>query len=262
MPLFILAATICRFINGSCLGSPDKPLQSVLHHTGNAHASKLDMACSPVLKQQVVNRPGRERHDIVESFRLVIGTAITLANPLSIRALALLLDLHVDKVTARLSMLHPVLEVPERLDSPVRLLYLSFRDYLTDPENRETGESWVDEKLAHQRLAKHCLRIMVGRLRKNICGLSLPGVRRSTVDLGQLEKSMPSQLQYACMHWAYHETKSDAKPDDDKEACDSLTTYFLNWLEARSLLGRAKECLDSIRSLARWLEVCLRVLKL
>ncbi|TVY63976.1 Vegetative incompatibility protein HET-E-1 [Fusarium oxysporum f. sp. cubense] len=83
VPLFIFAATLCRFVNDSCLGSPDKLLQSVLHHTSNGYASKLDMTYSPVLEQQVVNRSGRERCDIVESFRLVIGTIITLASPLS-----------------------------------------------------------------------------------------------------------------------------------------------------------------------------------
>ncbi|KAF6526118.1 hypothetical protein HZS61_009162 [Fusarium oxysporum f. sp. conglutinans] len=179
VPLFIYAATICRFINDSCLGSPNRLLQSVLHHTSKSHASKLDMTYSPVLKQQVINRSGRERYDIIESFRLIVGTIITLESPLSVRALALLLDVDIDEVTTRLRMLHSVLEVPESLDSPVRLLHLSFRDYLVDPENKEEVEFWVDEKLAHRKLAKHCLRIMRGALQENICGLSFPGMRRS-----------------------------------------------------------------------------------
>lgn len=126
VPLFIFAATLCRFVNNSYLGSPDELLQSVLYHTGNGHTSKLDITYSPVLKQQVINRSGRERCDIIKSFRLVVGTIITLASPLSIRSLALLLDVHVNKVTTRLRVLHSVLEVPESLDSPVRLLHLSF----------------------------------------------------------------------------------------------------------------------------------------
>ncbi|KNB07800.1 hypothetical protein FOXG_19913 [Fusarium oxysporum f. sp. lycopersici 4287] len=254
VPLFIFAATICRFVNDLCLGDPDKLLQSILRHTIKDHASKLDMTYSPVLKQQIVNRSGRERRNIIESFRFIVGTIITLANPLSVRALALLLDVDIHEVTTRLRMLHSVLEVPESVESPVRLLHLSFRDYLIDPENEVTVEFWVDEKLTHQKLAKHCLRVMRGGLRKNICGLSFPGMRRSAVDLGQLEKSMPSQVQYACMHWQYHQTKGDSKPNDEKEVYDFLTTHFLHWVEAMSLLGRVKECLDSLRSLARWLE--------
>ncbi|KAM0294477.1 hypothetical protein ACHAPM_011216 [Fusarium culmorum] len=253
-PLFISAATICRFVNDSCLGSPDELLQRLLEVTGSSHISKLGMTYLPVLEQQVINRPGRERRDVIESFRLIVGTIITLARPLSIRALALLLDVHVSKVATRLSMLHSVLEVPESLDSPVRLFHLSFRDYLVDSENRETVEFWVDEKLAHRNLAEHCLRVMRSALRENICGLSFPGMRQSAVGVGQLEKSIPSQLQYACIHWIYHQTEGDPELSDKNEIYDFLTTHFLHWLEAMSFLGQAKECLDALRSLTRWLE--------
>jgi len=61
-------------------------------------------------------------------------------------------------------MLYAVLDVPEDLDSPVQLPHLSFRDYLIDPENKETVELWVDDKLAHRKLAENCLRVMRGAL--------------------------------------------------------------------------------------------------
>ncbi|KAF5624061.1 wd40 repeat protein [Fusarium sp. NRRL 25303] len=146
VPLFIFAATLCRFINDRYLGSPDELLQRVLKAAGTGQGSKLDMTYSPVLSQQVLNRSGSERLDIIKSFRLIVGPIVTLANPLSMRALALLLDIHVNK------------------------------------------------------------------------------------------------------------TRGGSKPNDDKEVYDFLTTHFLHWIEAMSLLGRVKECLDSLRSLARWLE--------
>ncbi|KAH7153726.1 WD40-repeat-containing domain protein [Fusarium sp. MPI-SDFR-AT-0072] len=251
VPLFIFAATLCRFVNDSCLGSPDELLQSVLDVTGTGQASKLDMTYSPVLNQQVIHRPGRERCDIIESFRLIVGTIITLASPLSMRALALLLDIHVNKVTTRLGVLHSVLDVPRTLDSPVRLLHLSFRDYLVNPENKETLEFWVDEKLTYRNLAKHCLRLMRGALHENICGLSFPGMRRSAVDGARLEQRIPPELQYACMYWISHQTKVDYEPNDSNEIYDFLMTHFLHWMEALSLMGRAGEGLDSIRSLNR-----------
>lgn len=262
VPLFIFAATLCRFVSDSCLGSPDELLKTVLYAIGTGQARKLDITYSQVLKQQVVKRPGCERRDIIDSFRLIVGTIVTLASPLSIRALAILLDVHMSKVTTRLSMLHSVLDVPQNLDSPVRLLHLSFRDYLIDPENKETVEFWVDERLTHRKLAKDCLRIMRDGLSENICGLFSPGVRRSAVGLGQLENSMPLQLQYACMHWVYHQTEGDLAPNNDNEVYDFLTTCFLHWVEAMCLLGRVKECLESLRSLARWLKVCHYILEL
>ncbi|KAF9765081.1 hypothetical protein IL306_002692 [Fusarium sp. DS 682] len=249
VPLFIFAATICRFVNDSCLGSPDKLLQSVLHHTSNGHTSKLHMTYSPVLKQQVINRPGRERRDIIESLRVILGTIITLASPLSVRALALLLNVHIDEVTTRLRMLHSVLEVPESLDSPVRLLHLSFRDYLVDLENKDTVDFWVDEKLAHLKLAKYCLRIMRGTLRKNICSLSFPGMHRSAVGVQQLEERIPPEIQYACMNWVHHQTKVDLEPNGISDLYDFLKTHFLHWLEALSLIGRISESIGFIEEL-------------
>ncbi|KAI3571439.1 hypothetical protein IWW34DRAFT_291909 [Fusarium oxysporum f. sp. albedinis] len=249
VPLFIFAATLCRFINDSCLGSPDKLLQSVLHHTSNGHVSKLDMTYSPVLEQQVANRSGRERCDVIESFRRIVGTIITLASPLSVRALALLLDVHIDEVTTRLRMLYSVLEVPKSIDSPVRLLHLSFRDYLVDPENKETVEFWVDEKLAHRKLAKHSLRVMRSALRKNICSLSFPGMHRSAVGVHQLDECVPPELQYVCMNWVHHQSKVDFEPNDSNDIYDFLKTHFLHWLEVLSLIGRISESIGFIDEL-------------
>ncbi|KAK7582831.1 hypothetical protein V3481_012129 [Fusarium oxysporum f. sp. vasinfectum] len=252
VPLFIFAATLCRFVNDSCLGSPDKLLQGVLHHTGNGQASKLDMTYSPVLEQQVADRPEREKRNITESFRLIVGTIITLASPLSARALTLLLNVDIDEVTTRLRMLHSVLEVPESLDAPVRLLHLSFRDYLVDSENEKKIKFWVDEKLAHRRLAKHCLRIMrrtCNGLRKNIYSQSFSDMQRSAVDVEMLEERIPPELQYACMYWVYHQTKVDLEPNDMDDIYDFLKTHLLHWLEVLSLIGRIVESVGLIEEL-------------
>ncbi|SCO84450.1 related to RSA4-WD-repeat protein required for maturation and efficient intra-nuclear transport [Fusarium oxysporum] len=250
-PLFIFAATVCRFISDSCLGSPDELLRRTLHFTRGTHTSKLGMTYLPVLEQQVAHRSGRERCDIIESFRLIVGTIVTLASPLSMRALALLLDVHVNKVTTRLRVLHSVLEVPDSLDLPVRLLHLSFRDYLVDPENRETVEFWVDEKPAHRRLAKHCLRVMRTGLRKNICSLPFPGMHRSALDAKLLEERISPELQYACMYWVHHQTKIDLEPSDVEYMYDFLETHFLHWLEVLSLIGRMAESIGLIDELQR-----------
>ncbi|KAI7762674.1 hypothetical protein LZL87_014162 [Fusarium oxysporum] len=253
-PLFIAAATLCRFINDPYLGSPNALLQSVLHNTGNGHASKLDMTYAPVLKQQVARRPVPERYNIVKSFRLIVGTIIMLARPLSMHALALLLDVDINKVAARLRMLHSVLEVPENLDSPVRLLHLSFRDYLVNLKNEEIVDFWVDEKLAHRTLAEHCLQLMRGALRENICGLSFPGMRRFAVGVQQLEDHIPPELQYACTYWVHHQTKTIFETNNSHEIYEFLKIHFLHWLEVLSLMGRAGEGLGFIRSLMSWLQ--------
>ncbi|KAG8677869.1 hypothetical protein FPOAC1_003897 [Fusarium poae] len=250
VPLFIFAATVCRFVGDRNRNSPSIQLRKVLDYQSKGHVSQLDLTYGPVLRSFITGVSGDDKKQIINNFKMIIGGIVMLADPLSARALSQLLKVDPEVVDNRLDTLHSVLNIPPTRNAPVRLLHLSFRDYLI----KEKSEFQVDERCTHQMLAKHCLRIMRGALRKNICGLSFPGMRRSAVDLEQLEKSMPSQVQYACMHWAYHQTEGDSRPNDDKEIYDFLTTKFLHWVEAMSLLGRAKECLDSLRLLARWVE--------
>ncbi|KAF9775390.1 hypothetical protein IL306_006501 [Fusarium sp. DS 682] len=255
-PLFIFAATVCRFI-GDRRRSPQTRLNTVLGHGNRSHGSQLDQTYGPILRSQITSLPNEER-EIIRDFKVIIGSIITLASPLSAIALSCLIDVPPEVVGERLDVLHSVLSIPSEPTLPVRLLHLSFRDYLMTEES----EFQVDERHTHQTLAEHCLRVMRSALRKNICGLSFPGMRRSAIDIGQLEESMSSQLQYACMHWAYHQTEGDRELSDDNEIYHFLTTHFLHWLEAMSLLGRVKECLNALRSLTRWLEVCIYVLEL
>ncbi|KAG7414192.1 Vegetative incompatibility protein HET-E-1 [Fusarium oxysporum f. sp. rapae] len=250
VPLFIFAATVCRFIGDRKYDSPPIQLRKVLDYKSKGHVSRLDLIYGPVLRSLITDVSGDDKKQIINDFKMIIGSIVMLAEPLSAWALSQLLEVDPEVVDNRLDTLHSVLSIPPTRKAPVRLLHLSFQDYLI----KEESEFQVNERYTHQSLAKHCLRIMRGALRKNICGLSFPGMRRSAVDPGRLEKSMPSQVQYACMHWAYHQTEGDSKLNDNKEVYDFLMTHFLHWVEAMSLLGRVKECLDSLRSLARWSE--------
>ncbi|KAK7582828.1 hypothetical protein V3481_012126 [Fusarium oxysporum f. sp. vasinfectum] len=254
VPLFIFAATFCRFVGDSRRRNPRTRLQTMLNHGNRSHGSQLEQTYTPILRSQITELPKEEREEVIKDFKVIVGSIVTLASPLSVTALSRLIDFLPDIVDERLDALHSVLSIPLERTMPVRLLHLSFRDYLVDPGNRETVEFWVDEKLAHQNLAKHCLRVMRSALHENICGLSFPGTHRSTVDSSELEERIPPQLQYACMHWAYHQMEGDRKSNDSNEVHDFLTTHFLHWVESLSLMGRVKECLDSLRSLARWLE--------
>ncbi|EXL39972.1 hypothetical protein FOCG_17422 [Fusarium oxysporum f. sp. radicis-lycopersici 26381] len=250
VPLFIFAATICRFVGDSRRRNPQSRLQTVLGHGRRGRGSQLDQTYAPILHSQTISLPREEREEIIRDFRVIVGSIVTLASPLSVIALSRLIDVPIEVVGERLDALHSVLSIPSEATLPVRLLHLSFRDYLMT----DGSEFQVDEKHTHQSLGKHCLRAMSGGLCENICSLSFPGMRRSAVDFGQLEKRMPSELQYACMHWAYHQTSGDTELSDDNDVYGFLTTHFLHWVEAMSLLGRVKECLDALKSLARWLE--------
>jgi hypothetical protein len=258
IPLFIFAATICRFIGDRKRNSPPMQLRKVLAYESQGHVSQLDRTYGPVLHSLITDISENDKTQVIKDFKMIVGSIVILANPLSVRALSQLLEIDPEVMDNRLDTLHSVISIPPTRNGLVRLLHLSFRDYLITKES----EFRVDERHTNQTLAKHCLRVMRGGLRENICSLSFPGMHRSVVDHQQLEKAIPSQLQYACIHWVYHQMEGDRKLNNDNEIYDFLTTHFLHWLEAMSLLGRVKECLDSLRSLARWLEVCLCVLEI
>ncbi|KAI7771119.1 hypothetical protein LZL87_013446 [Fusarium oxysporum] len=252
VPLFIFASTVCRFIGDWKCGNPNKQLQIVLRHMNENHGSKLGMTYSPALKQQLTDRTRREKEEIVKEFRLIVGSIVCLASPLSTRALAVMLEVPLDTVADRLRMLHSVLSVPATHDLPVRLLHLSFRDYITDPGTKETNEFWVDEDLTHQDLAKQCLRIMRNSLGENICSVRSPGTRRSNINAQQIDACLSSELQYACLYWMYHRAAVSAPLDDSKEVHEFLTEHLLHWLEAMSLMGRTAETLAILKSSQDW----------
>ncbi|QPC62914.1 hypothetical protein HYE67_005145 [Fusarium culmorum] len=255
VPLFIFAATVCRFIGDRKCSSPPIQLHKVLDYERNGHVSQLDRTYGPVLRSLITDVSGYDKKQIIDDFKMIVGSIVMLADPLSIWALSQLLEVGSEVVENRLDTLHSVLSIPPTRKAPIRLLHLSFRDYLIKNES----EFQVDEKHAHRTLAQQCLRVMRSGLHENMCGLSFPGTRQSTVDSLELEERMPSQLQYACMHWTYHYMEGDPKSNDNDQVQDFLATHLLHWMEALSLLGRAKECLDSLKSLARWLEVRLDV---
>ncbi|PTD03442.1 hypothetical protein FCULG_00012782 [Fusarium culmorum] len=91
VPLFIFAATVCRFI-GDRRRSPQRRLQTVLGHGKRSHGSQLDQTYAPILRSQITSLPKEEREEIIRDFRVIVGSIVTLASPLSVIALSCLID--------------------------------------------------------------------------------------------------------------------------------------------------------------------------
>jgi hypothetical protein len=145
IPLFIFATTVCRFINDRKCGQPKDQLAKVLKYETRSQASKLDATYLPVLDQLLVGVTSSERRGLVKEFQQVVGSIIILASPLSTTSLDRLLGVPEGTVDSRTDLLHSVLSIPSLPDHPIRLLHLSFRDFLVDTEKRETNPFWVDE---------------------------------------------------------------------------------------------------------------------
>ncbi|QYT02124.1 hypothetical protein H0G86_009131 [Trichoderma simmonsii] len=253
IPLFIVAATICRFLSDRRLGGPHNQLSKLLEYQ-KIQTSGLDMTYLPVLDSLIVNLPLSAKQEVLTRFRYLVGSIITLAHPLSIRSLARLLDVSTDAVEDQLDLLHSVLGVPNDLDTPVRLLHLSFRDFLVDPAKKLDPIKypfWVDEQLAHSELFLQCIKLLSrdGALKDDICSLQLPGTLLSDISQTLIGQLLPGEVQYACMYWTYHLNLSNRSICDGDMVDQFLRRYLLNWLEALTLMGRSAESVRMIDEL-------------
>ncbi|KAL7916620.1 hypothetical protein GGI35DRAFT_485739 [Trichoderma velutinum] len=238
VPLFIFASTTCRFIADRKHGDPQRQLQRVLQYETKATMSRLDATYLPILDQQIDGLSNSEKAEAAEEFRAIVGTIIILRNPLSITALSQMLDISKETISNRLDMLHSVLDVPPSLTMPVRMLHLSFRDFLLDPEKRDKTPLWVEERQSHSTMANHCLRLL-GNLKPDLCNVKSPSI---------------SIVQYSCLYWVSHVRHSETKLVDGGPVSEFLLRHFLHWLEALSLMKRTREMIGFIQILRTLVE--------
>jgi hypothetical protein len=259
VPLFIFAATICRFIEDPAWADPAGQLAKVLEYrsrTQQSEISKLDATYRPILDQLLTGTEVAKR-SLANEVRIVVGSIVLLAEPLSTSSLARLLDIPKSVIDRRLMSLHSILSVPASAESPVRMFHLSFRDFLTDPDKRNSNPFWVDERATHERIATRCLVLLSGsgHLRKDICNLEMSGVTRMDVNPAIVESHLPADVRYACLYWVHHSEKSNTRIADTHQAYLFLKRHFLHWLEALSLLGKISDSITMVKSLQALISV-------
>ncbi|PZD28391.1 WD40 repeat protein [Pyrenophora tritici-repentis] len=249
VPLFIYAATVCRYV-GSKGSSPTAFLNKVLQYQ-KATFSQLDRTYLPVLDQLLSEQEEDEKEAWLQAFREVVGSVVVLQSPLSAVSLAQLLQVPKEEIQCRLDSLHSVLSVPNGEDAPVRLLHLSFREFLVDPQKQGKSLFWVDEKITHKKLASRCLKLMSGPsgLHQDMCSLPGPGALRSEIDEGRITSGLSPDLQYACRYWVDHLKQGQEDIINRDMTHLFLQKHLLHWLEAMSLIGELSRCVDLLDSL-------------
>ena len=261
-PLFIFAKTVCRFV-GDERWDPKEQLATIMKYQTTSQASQLDATYLPILDKSLLGLAISQKERLTREFREVIGSIVILADPLSTASLARLLGIPKAIIDCRLGSLHSVLSIPSDQDSPVRLLHLSFRDFLLDPEKRGKNPFWVDEKERHGVIATRCLELMSqpSYLAENICQLQSPGMLRRDIDTQTIDKCMPADVRYACRYWVYHLEQSGRHIRDHDAVHIFLREYFLRWLEFLSVLGNISESIGMISTLQSLVQVSFISLK-
>lgn len=248
VPLFISAATVCRYIENP-KWDPKLRLAELLKNQAK-YVSKMDKTYLPILMRLLDDQESdeREQQQLLKEFQDIVGVIILLAVPLSVNTLSPFLEIEVGQISNRLDSFRSVLSIPSDENQPVRILHLSFPEFLV----QSTTKFCVDAPTKHKDVAKSCLRTMRRLLRRDICNLADPGVRRAEIDPLDIHKCLPSELQYSCRYWTHHLKNSHALSSNIEDVRLFLQKYLLYWMEAMSLLGLISEMmgmLDILRTM-------------
>ena len=260
--LFIYAATVYRFVESNQRFSPRDLIDVFLRSKEpdcseglarrtpfTSPTAELDDMYSRILIYSI--EPvgnGEDTKHSCKIFQRVVGSIIILSEPLSAAVLQKLLDIDRVIIDQGLYRLSSLLDMPDD-SSPIRTLHASFRDFLLDQKRCSNPLFSINEKEAQQQLARCCLQRLTSGLKKDICGLKLPGILQSQVDRSRIEQHLPTELQYACRYWVEHLQRSDIGLQDDDEVHNFLREHLLHWLEAMSLIGNISKAILAITSL-------------
>jgi hypothetical protein len=256
VPLFIVAATVYRFV-GDPNWDPQEQLRTIFKFQGTGHLEQMEQTYLPVLTQLTATlRDSRDKEKLFQEFRTIVGSIVTLAEPLSLTSLAVLLSMPSVAVARRLYPLHSVLRIPSDPETPVRPLHLSFREFLLSEKLRHEPFG-IDGPATHQLLLTKCLQLLSGSrgLKENLCDLQYPGQPQREINSATITERLSPAFQYACQYWVYHVQHCKVLIHDDDEVHVFLQKHFLHWLEALSLMGRITEVIGHVGVLQSILQV-------
>ena len=232
------------------LQSAESGLEGKIKYRGNTTLDSLYMA----VLDEAFGDNDQEDDSKVQS---ILGAVTLATNPLSPSAIALLLSLDVDDILPFLSSLHSLIIQGDK-DYPVRSFHKSFHDFITNQSRCTNPRFCVYPPDQHTKLLVGCLELMNQKLELNMCKLT-DGVLNSEVkDLEErIEQHIDPALQYACKSW--HKHLVDNEPAPKLRITPFLHQFLENkftfWLEVLSVLGAAREAVDALEVVEKWVDV-------
>jgi hypothetical protein len=257
--LFVLASIIARFVS-SPFSEPQKRLKFILSmpdSTWNEGRSGLDVIYDQIFRESSENID-IDDNDLLETFRVMVGSIVLAFNPLSCADLARMLDVPSESVRSALHSLHSVLVIPDSDSWPMHVFHNSLAHFLTDPSRCTDRRFFIDPSIHHFRLGTCCLNYMNRMLRRNICGISQNTLNKDIEDLHERRhRNIGDGLEYACKWWAKHLCFASKDGDNIGHIIKLLDYFFehhiLSWLEVLSIMGDLSSGADSLRDIRVWL---------
>jgi hypothetical protein len=239
--LFIWASTACEYVDEA---NPLERLGDLLNSDirRNAEAA-LDALYVMALKSSGIWKDDRSRQNCCA----IIGLILIAKKPLTFDEIDQLLSL---KSKPFISRLRSVLHYTSQTD-PIRIVHLSFQEFLTDPSRCKNGETegpWLIQLALHrQQFAERCFERMGSVFHNDFCQL--------IVDKPSPVYNLDKDVTYTCKHWVEH--VCECPGDFGSRLYNFLSKNILPWLEAMIMLKESRRAEEMLHQLHEWLKVSL-----
>ncbi|PNP52960.1 hypothetical protein THARTR1_06475 [Trichoderma harzianum] len=250
-PLFIYAATLCRFVHGERRPKNPKDQLRIWLKQCDDRQSQLHQTYEPILNQVF---SGLEPAEFDRRLGF-LGSLVLLVDPMPAASLAALLQIDVDDVVWLLPELHAVLNIPAEDHIPVRLLHKSFSDFILSFERPRNSIYSIDTASTHTMLATKCLGHMNAKLKRDICDIQKLGKRRKDIDQHLVDEHITPDLIYACLYWIYHLQHGEQRVIMHSEIPTFIYEHLLHWVEVLAIVGRLSDAVMVIRRLLEIFQV-------
>jgi hypothetical protein len=166
----------------------------------------------------------------------ILSTILHLLEPLDSQSLADLLELERTVVLRTLLPLSAVIHVSDTPGVAIRIIHLSFRDFMTFYVQVTRPEILCGTENQWRALVSALMKVLDRQLKFNICDLPTSYLRN--IDMPnfrwRLDNYIPSHLQYAAQFWVDHLVETAYDSCSGQGVQDLLFKKFLFWLEVLS----------------------------
>ncbi|KZV72485.1 hypothetical protein PENSPDRAFT_683711 [Peniophora sp. CONT] len=221
--LFIYAFTALMYVRKNPVERLSK-LTGTMGPVNRAVNRSLDDIYHLIISEAM--NPDEYDDDEIELTGHMLAIIVFLCEPMTILALAKLLDVSTIRIRTSLDRLYAVIYVPTSDDQGfLRTFHASFGDYLTgDGRAPRCMHQHIGD--AHMHLADACIR---------------------TMSEEQVLAHKDDALDYACLHWSHHVTRSPQSDQTFVKLEDMLMgPKLLFWLEVLSVLGCLHQTRDAL----------------
>jgi hypothetical protein len=259
--LFIYAATLIRYIKGK---NALERLGAILNgpcvgRKSENQTKEIDQLYENVLVSAFKNLEQHEK----DRMKLVLHTTICAQEPLTVKAMAILLEIECDKVVAALEPLQSVLHISESdATGRVSTLHASFPDYIHDPER---SKHFACNGPNHNSMLAHLCFRRIAQNQPQFNIFHLPSSHKFDEGIQDIKErtkhAIPSDLMYACQYWATHlergvKSSEQVKGSGQIKAVhDFLSQRLLLWIEVLNLTKKIANGAGQLHKAMTWLQV-------